>query len=159
MKTKSIKNYLPLLTILAVAILGGLALGYAESASMKRLMELMMGIFLVQFSVLKLFDIPGFANGFQKYDLLAKAFRPYALAYPFLELALALGYLASLGQPVYLATIILMGFGAIGVFKALAQGLDTRCACLGTSLNVPLSTVAVTENLTMVAMATAMTIL
>ena len=124
MKTKPIKNYLPLITILAVAISGGLAVGFAEAASMKRFMELMMGFFLIQFSVLKLFNIPGFADGFQKYDLLAKAFRPYALTYPFLELALALGYLASLGQPVYLATIVLMGFGAIGVLKALAQGLD-----------------------------------
>ena len=159
MKTNALKNYLPLLTILAVAMLGGLSLGIAESAPMKRLMELMMGLFLLQFSVLKLFNIPGFADGFQKYDLLAKAFRPYALIYPFLELLLALGYLASFGQPVYLATIILMSFGAIGVFKALAQGLDTRCACLGTSLNVPLSTVAVAENLTMVVMAAAMTLI
>ena len=43
--------------------------------------------------------------------------------------------------------------GAIGVILALKKGLDINCACLGTSLKVPLSTVALTENLTMAIMA------
>lgn len=150
------KRYLPLLIIVAAAILGGLALQQAGASGMKRLMEMVMGLFLLQFAILKLFDIPGFADGFQKYDLLAKPCRPYALLYPFLELALAMGYLASIGQPVYIATIVLMGFGALGVLTALAKGMKTCCACLGTTLNVPLSTVAVTENVTMVVMASVM---
>ena len=113
-----------------------------------------MGLFLLSFSMLKLFDLPGFAEGFQKYDLLAGKFRPYAFTYPFLELALALGYLSH-WQPqfVYLATIVLMTFGAIGVFRTLAKGLDLKCACMGSSLNVPLSTVAVVEDVGMALMA------
>lgn len=119
-----------------------------------------MGLFLLSFSMLKLFDLAGFAEGFQKYDLLAGKFRPYALLYPFLELALALGYLSH-WQPttVYLATVILMTFGAIGVFRTLAQGLDIKCACMGSTLNVPLSTVAVIEDVGMALMALAMLLL
>ena len=119
-----------------------------------------MGLFLLIFSMLKLFDLPGFAEGFRKYDLLAGKSATYARLYPFLELALALGYL-SLWQPqvVYLATVVLMSFGAIGVFRALAKGRDINCACMGSSLNVPLSTVAVIENVGMAVMALTMLVL
>jgi len=113
-----------------------------------------MGIFLLIFAMLKLFDVEGFADSFQKYDLLAAKSRGYAKLYPFLELGLALGYLSQWKSPlVFGATVILMSFGAAGVFRALRKGLDIRCACMGSSLNVPLSTVAVVENVGMVAMA------
>jgi len=113
-----------------------------------------MGIFLLIFAMLKLFDVEGFADSFQKYDLLAAKSRGYAKLYPFLELGLALGYLSQWKPPLVLgATVILMSFGAAGVFRALRKGLDIRCACMGSSLNVPLSTVAVVENVGMVAMA------
>jgi hypothetical protein len=127
---------------------------------MRSAMHDFMGLFLLLFSMLKLFDLPGFADGFQKYDLLAGRSRGYALLYPFLELSLALGYL-SRWQPeaVYLATLILMTFGALGVFQALAKGSDLQCACMGSSLNVPLSTVAVVEDVGMAAMALAMLLL
>lgn len=116
-----------------------------------------MGLFLVVFAMFKLFDLGGFAHGFAMYDLLAKRCRPYALAYPFLELALGLAYLAR-WQPLAtnLAAIVLFGFGAIGVIGALRRGLDVDCACLGSTLKVPLSTVALTEDLGMAAMAMAM---
>ena len=96
-------------------------------------------------------------DGFQMYDLLAKNFRPYAYVYPFIELALGLAYLA-FWRPttVYLATIIVLGFGALGVINALRRGLDVNCACMGNTLKVPLSTVALVENLGMVAMALVM---
>ena len=102
-------------------------------------------------------NMPGFADGFQMYDLLAKTFRPYAYVYPFIELALGLAYLA-FWRPttVYLATIIVLGFGALGVINALRRGLNVNCACMGNTLKVPLSTVALVENLGMVAMALVM---
>lgn len=116
-----------------------------------------MGLFLAVFAMLKLFDLSGFADGFQMYDLLAKRFRPYALAYPFIELGLALAFLARWQLPVaYGTTIVVLGFGALGVIVALRRHLDIRCACMGTSLRVPLSTVALLEDLGMVAMAAAM---
>jgi hypothetical protein len=119
-----------------------------------------MGVFLAVFSMFKFFDLSGFADGFQMYDLLAKPFRPYAYAYPFIELALGLGYLAR-WQPtwIYVATIAVMFFGAAGVVRALAEGLDIECACMGTVLHVPLSTVALLENVTMAAMAAGMLVM
>jgi hypothetical protein len=146
-------QYAPLVTIIGLAALGSVALSRTEGYSMDRFMHLFMGLFLLQFSALKLFDVRGFAKGFAKYDLLAMRSRTYGLIYPFLELTLALGSLAGGAIWVYIATFILMGFGAVGVLRALAKGLDTNCACLGTTLKVPLSTVAITENVSMAAMA------
>ena len=49
-----------------------------------------------------------------------------------------------------------MAWSALGVISALRRGLDVNCACMGTVLKVPLSTVALTENVGMGAMATVM---
>jgi hypothetical protein len=153
------RDYLPLLALLAVTMLAASAVNraFGPDARPLRWMHSFMGLFLVFFALLKLFDLPGFADGFQKYDLLAKRFRPYALAYPFIELALGLGYLA-FWRPttVYLATVVVLGFGALGVINALAKGLDLKCACMGSILKVPLSTVALVEDLGMVGMAAAL---
>lgn len=153
------RSYLPLVTLVAVSGLVALVLwhSYGPGTSPMRAMHGFMGFFLVVFALLKLFDLPDFADGFQRYDLLAKRFRPYALLYPFLELTLGLAYLA-FWRPVvvYLATVILLGFGALGVITALRRHLDIECACMGTILKVPLSTVALVEDLGMALMAAAM---
>jgi hypothetical protein len=57
---------------------------------------------------------------------------------------------------VYAATIIVMLFGSLGVLNALRRGLDVNCACMGNVLKVPLSTVALIEDLGMAAMAATM---
>jgi hypothetical protein len=44
-----------------------------------------------------------------------------------------------------------MTIGAIGVLTALRNDLDVACACLGTILKVPLSTVAAVEDVEMAA--------
>jgi len=154
-----LRNYLPLLALFVVTVLAASAKNssYGPDGSMLRWMHDFMGFFLVIFALLKLFDLPGFADGFQMYDLLAKRSRPYALAYPFIELALGLAYLA-FWRPVtvYAATVVVLGFGAVGVITSLSRGLHVNCACMGNSLKVPLSTVALTENLGMVGMAAAM---
>lgn len=104
--------------------------------------------------MLKLFHPSGFAEGFRKYDLIASKMPIYGYLYPLIELGLGLGYL-SLFAPhwIYGVTIVVLGVGAIGVIRALRRGLDLRCACMGTVLDVPLSTVTLTEDLVMVAMA------
>jgi hypothetical protein len=158
-KARSARDYLPLLMLGFVSLLVAAALwrSYGPGANPAHWMHDFMGFFLVVFALLKLFDLRGFADGFQMYDLLAKRFRPYAFVYPFIELSLGLGYL-SFWRPttVYLATIIVLGFGALGVINALRKGLDVECACMGTALKVPLSTVALIEDLGMGVMALAM---
>lgn len=150
-------RYRPLLVVVAVA-LGSAAAGQVPLGwDGADFMRLFMGFFLVIFSMLKLFDVSGFADGFQMYDLIAKRSRAYALTYPFLELSLGLAYLANWRpELINVATLALMSVGAAGVLSALRKGLNVSCACLGTVLKVPLSTVAVVENVGMAAMAALM---
>jgi hypothetical protein len=153
------RNYLPLLVVLAIAASSASAKfrDYALTAGATSWMHDFMGIFLVIFAMLKLFDLAKFADGFQMYDLLAKRFRPYALVYPFIELGLGLGFLAEWRVDIlYPVSIAVMCFGAAGVINALNKGLDVRCACMGNLLKVPLSTVALAEDLGMSAMAAVM---
>ena len=90
---------------------------------------------------------------FREYDLLAMRVRTYGRAYPFIELGLGIAFL-SFWQPgiTYAITILVFGFGLIGVFRALAAGKSLQCACVGRVFNLPLSSVAVFENSTMVVM-------
>ncbi len=153
------RNYIPLMVLISLSALASLALTGFSSFLLTAWMQSFMGLFLVMFSMFKFFNLPGFADGFQMYDLLAKRFRPYALLYPFLELGLGLAYLARFSlQQVYIATIVLMTFGACGVFAAMRNKLKINCACMGTVLNVPLSTVALVEDLGMALMASVMLI-
>ncbi|MCE7869191.1 YHS domain-containing protein [bacterium CPR1] len=152
------RNYQPLVVLLVLVALSATARQLAapefEGAAW---MHDFMGLFLVVFSMFKLFDLKGFANGYSMYDLLARRWRGWAYVYPFLELGLGLGYLAH-WQPmvIYSATVVLLAFGALGVLSALRRGLDVDCACMGTVLHVPLSTVALLEDVGMAAMAGSM---
>ena len=152
------QDYIPLIVIVVLTLLSACAkqIAYAGWNWMNWMRDFM-GFFLVVFSMFKFFDMEGFADGFQMYDLLAKRFRPYARIYPFIELALGLGYLSH-WQPmlIYSVTVVILAFGSIGVLRALFKGLDIECACMGTVLHVPLSTVALIEDLGMAMMAAGM---
>jgi methylamine utilization protein MauE len=156
-------DYVPLFVLLGTSLLAASAkqVAYAADAGWQTAtwMPDFMGFFLVMFAMFKFFDLPGFADGFQMYDLLAKPFRPYAYLYPFIELSLGLGCLAQ-WEPrwIYGAMIVVLSFGALGVANALRKGLDLECACMGTILKVPLSTVALIEDVGMAAMAAVMLI-
>ena len=154
------RNYIPLMVLVGLSALSAWALqGFSVEGGqwLKAWMHAFMGLFLIMFSMFKFFNLSGFADGFQMYDLLAKRFRPYALLYPFLELGLGLSYLAAFSlKATYIATIILMTFGACGVFVAMRNKLKINCACMGTVLDVPLSTVALVEDLGMAFMAAGM---
>jgi hypothetical protein len=144
------KKYWPLFALILVAALAALALAHRGG----HWMPFFMGFFLAQFALLKLFHPADFAEGFKMYDLVAKKISLYAYLYPVIELALGLAYLSGFWPvPTYVVTIVVMGAGAVGVIQALRQGLDVRCACMGTVLDVPLSTVTLTEDLVMGLMA------
>lgn len=147
-----IRRYWPLFALVLVAGLAAAALGAQKG--LLAWMHYFMGFFFCQFAMLKLFNPSGFAEGFQMYDLVAKKSKLYAYLYPFIELALGLAYL-SFSTPIvtYIVTILLMGVGAVGVIRALRRGLDIRCACMGTVLDVPLSTVTLSEDIVMGGMA------
>lgn len=116
----------------------------------------MAGFFLV-FAGFKLLNVSGFAEGYSKYDLLAKQWKGYGYVYPFIELTLGLLYLQIPGN-LYLNafTLALMLFSGLGVAIKLAKREKFQCACLGTFIDVPLTKVTLVEDFGMAAMAAAM---
>jgi copper chaperone CopZ len=147
------------LVLIVLYLVGAVALGdwargrLAPHAFMN---DFMAGFFLV-FSFFKLLDLRSFADAYRGYDPLAKAWNPWAFAYPFVELSLGAAYLAE-WQPqiVNAATLVLMVIGAAGVLRALLKKNAIQCACLGTALNLPMTTVTLVEDLGMAAMAAVM---
>lgn len=143
-------RYAPLLALVLAAGCAALALGQRGLP----LMDGFMGTALLLFAILKLVNLPGFVKGFRRYDLLAQTIPPYAWVYPLLELGLGLAYLSGL-QPQAtngaMLTLSLLNLASVGT--AMGKGLNVQCACLGTALNVPLTTVTVVEYGTMAAMA------
>ena len=110
----------------------------------------MTGFFLV-FSFFKLLDVKAFAESFQMYDLLATKVPVYGKIYPFIELTLGILCLIHFQEKyVYIADIIIMGFGALGVIQSVVDKRKIKCACLGTVFNLPMSTVTIIENSLMV---------
>lgn len=151
------QKYAPIIWISTIVALVSATTVWAHGLSPHHWMHGWMGGVLVVFSLFKLFDISAFAADFAKYDLLAMRVRAYGRAYPFIELGLGIAFL-SFWQPqvTYAITILVFGFGLIGVFRALAAGKSLQCACVGRVFNLPLSSVAVFENSTMVLMSAAM---
>lgn len=121
--------------------------------------DFMAGFFLV-FSFFKLLDLRGFADAYRSYDIVARAWRPWGFIYPFVELALGLAYLARWNPPATnIITIVVMLVGSIGVLRALLSKRAIRCACLGTAIKLPMTTVTLIEDLGMALMAIAMLVL
>jgi copper chaperone CopZ len=157
-------TYRPLLLILAYLLaasvlvqvpLGGVS-GVSGVSGHETMRYFMAGFFLV-FSFFKLLDLPAFADAYAGYDLLAARWRGWGLIYPFVELALGLAYLANVAPRLTnTVTLLVMGFSAIGVIRAVLGQKKIRCACLGAVFQLPMSTVTIVEDVGMVAMAAAM---
>jgi hypothetical protein len=141
-------SYRPLGVVIGVILLASAALQFSNGAfNAMQFMQHVMGLFFLIFAMFKFFNLDGFADGFQMYDIIAKKFRPYAYAYPVIELTLGTLYLSN-HLPLFtnIATIAIMAISAAGVFLSMVQGNKFKCACLGTVLNVPLSTISLVEN-------------
>lgn len=77
---RSLAAYQPLFALAVVSLLAALAIGGGFGAmTAEGVMRAYMGVFLTVFALLKLFDLDGFANGFEMYDLLGRRSRAYAL--------------------------------------------------------------------------------
>ena len=146
------KAYLPLIIIvtLIIAVAGVASHGDVYTF----LLYGMTGFFLV-FGGFKLLDLKGFADGYASYDLLAMRWHGYGYVYPFIELAFGFSMLAGF-HPDWLlwSEAALMLFGGIGVLSAMKKQGDVSCACLGTLFKLPLTSVSLSENATMLALAT-----
>ncbi|HVW66260.1 MAG TPA: heavy metal-binding domain-containing protein [Candidatus Peribacteraceae bacterium] len=152
------RTYQPLFIIVGLILLPTLALAWRDasvgSLQWREVMQHFMAGFFLVFSGLKLLDVPGFAEGYSTYDLLAQRVKAYGYVYPFLELLLGLAYLTRV-VPVATntATLILMLFSGLGVAISLLQHRKFQCACLGTMIKVPLTNVTLIEDFGMALMA------
>ena len=151
-------TYRPLLLIVAyilgASVLVQTGLGTAIDISAMQTMRYFMAGFFIVFSFFKLLDIPAFAMAYSSYDLLAARWQGWGYVYPFVELALGIAYLVNF-NPLLTnwVTVIVMGFSAIGVIRAVMNKTRIQCACLGTVFKLPMSTVTIVEDVGMVAMA------
>jgi copper chaperone CopZ len=145
-----LKTYYPLLMIIGMISLCSLA---GVNTLHQWMIHFMAGFFLV-FGAFKLIDLKGFRDAYATYDLLAKKWTLYGYIYPFLEIVLGLAFLFKFKLTLFLwLSLILMGFSSLGVAKALFEKKKIRCACLGTALKLPMTTVTLIEDLSMVVMA------
>jgi copper chaperone CopZ len=156
-------TYYPLLLILAFILSGsilvqlgqhaGHGMGLAAISGSETMRYFMAGFFLV-FAFFKLLDVRAFADAYAGYDLLAARWHGWGLVYPSVELALGMAYLAHWNPTfTHWATILIMGFSAIGVIRAVMSKTKIQCACLGTVFKLPMSTVTIVEDVGMVLMA------
>jgi copper chaperone CopZ len=112
-----------------------------------------MGVFFLVFAFFKLLDLRGFANAFSAYDPIASRWPAYGLFYPFIELALGAAFLLYWNMiAASAATIIVLGITTAGIVRVLRDKKTIQCACIGTGFNLPMSTVTVIENASMIGM-------
>ncbi|MBN9288860.1 MAG: hypothetical protein BGO43_08030 [Gammaproteobacteria bacterium 39-13] len=147
-----IVNYKPLIIIIIFSL--SLPLAHTLTITSDKFMYGFMGYFFIFLSLFKFFDLKGFVEAFSTYDLISKHLPLYGYLYPFIEFFLGIGYLAQVDLFfVNFVTVMLMLISGIGILKSVFSGQKIKCACLGTTLNVPLSTISILENFGMGAMA------
>ena len=113
-----------------------------------------MGLFYIIFSFFKILDIRGFSMSFRMYDPLAIKVPLYGSIYPFIEIFLGVMLLMRIEVKVALIlTIIILSITTIGVTKTLINKTKINCACLGTTLKLPMTEATFIENAIMLIMA------
>ena len=152
---KTIGTYKPL--ILIVIFITGVSIltQYPfEGFSVELWMRHFMAGFFIVFSFFKFLNLEGFANSYRMYDIVSAKWKGWGYIYPFVELALGILYLLNIAKfETNLATVIILGISSIGVIKSNLDKKKIKCACLGDVFNLPMSTVTIVEDLTMVVMA------
>ncbi len=162
-----LRTYKPLILAASVIIVATYLLELARSHDglvlIHEVMNTFMGFFFLVFGLMKVFNTSGFAEAFSKYDPISKRYKGYAKVYPFIEIELGLILLSNYPTNSWLGNnivntiiVILTGLGLYGITNSLRKKEDLHCACLGASVDLPLSKVAVFENGLMFIMALSM---
>lgn len=152
------RDFIPLKVVMLFVLGGTIVLSYMipEADWIRRIM-FFEGLMLTFFSLFKLMNIPAFQEGYRSYDLIASRLPVWGYLYPFAELKLGVLLLLNVYTQQASAMItILSVIGLIGVAIEMRKDRKIRCACLGTALNVPLTTVTLYENLIMLVLALSM---
>lgn len=145
-----LETYKPVLLIVGYALLVAVLAGDTT----QDIMRIFMAGYFLAFSFFKFLNLEGFALMYRNYSLIAARVCSYGFIYPFIELALGLGYALNVA-PVTLntTTLVLSLIGGLGVANALRQKKVLRCACLGATQSLPVGAVTLVEDFGMAAMA------
>ena len=110
---------------------------------------------MLTFASVKLFNYKMFIMMFSAYDIIAKRFKSYAYAYPFILLGLAGLYFVDV-LPFFrnFATLIVALIASIGVFQdVFLRRNQFSCGILGNIIKLPFTTVSFIEDAALVGMA------
>ena len=152
-KASKLKQLKPLFIILAYISITSLLLNF-KNWNLTNVMLDFMGLFYIIFSFFKILDIKGFSISFRMYDPLAKKVPLYGIIYPFIEILLGIMFLTRIEvELAIILTIIVLGITTIGVTQALLNKKLISCACLGTTLKLPMTEATFIENALMIIMA------
>lgn len=154
-KTK-LQELKPLLIIFLYIIIATIFLHYDNWRWDQAMLDFM-GLFYIIFSFFKILDLKGFPESFKIYDPIAKVFPIYGWIYPFIEIILGIMLLMRFEVKIALiSTIFILGGTTIGVTKTLLERKKIQCACLGTTLKLPMTEATFIENAIMIFMAVIM---
>jgi len=152
-KVSKIEQLKPLFIILAYISITSLFLNYKNWDLTSTMLDFM-GLFYIVFSFFKILDIKGFSISFRMYDPLAKKVPFYGIIYPFIEILLGIMLLTRIEVELALIlTIIVLSITSIGVTQTLLNKKSISCACLGTTLKLPMTEATFIENALMIIMA------
>ena len=152
-KVSKIKQLKPLFIILGYIFITSILLNYKDWNSTNAMLDFM-GLFYIIFSFFKILDIKGFSMSFRMYDPIAKQAPIYGYIYPFIEVLLGMMFLIRFEINIALIlTVIVLGITTIGVTQVLVSKRSIKCACLGTTLNLPMTEATFIENALMIIMA------
>lgn len=155
------RKFLPLISVFGFVILSTSLLSiYYGRTTLISTLKIFMGIFFLTFGGFKAYNLEGFKEAFESYDIIAGKSSFYGTAYPFMEIGLGISYIFLIFYSnllfesfIHLSAFLLMFVGAAGVFRSLIRGTDLKCACLGNVFNVPMTKVTLVEDLGMGLMA------
>ena len=151
-----LKQLFPLLLIFVYLILGSLLI-QKNTLRINNFMIDFMGLFFMVFSFFKFLDYKGFPLAFAKYDPLANRIIFYARVYPFIEIFLGMMLLLRWQLSfVFITIIIILSITTFGVVYNLYVKSKINCACLGTTIKLPMTEATLIENSMMLVMATSM---
>ncbi|MBF24926.1 MAG: heavy metal transporter [Flavobacteriales bacterium] len=151
-KINKIKKLYPLILIITYIFLSSILINI-DDLNLNNLMLDYMGIFFIVFSFFKFLDLKGFKNSFMCYDIIAKKVSLYGYIYPFIEITISSFLLFRYNVDLALViTIIILSFTTFGVINTLRNKINTKCACLGSTFNLPMTEATLIENFIMIIM-------
>lgn len=155
-------TYKPIILIFAYILVISIVSAWAADAASANFdpalaMRVFMAGFFLTFSFFKMLDLKGFADSYAMYDIVARRFSSWGYIYAFIELILGLSYALNT-QPLLtnIITLLVMIVSMTGVLQSVLNKRKIQCACLGAVFDLPMSTVTIIEDASMILMSLAL---